>query len=88
MDVEPNLGPSTDPTSTPIRSSELTSTDLHLNTATRHYSRDKILSLRPFAYSPKCLSSEVMDLLQNLKILKYRGKRAGATLRTAPPAGI
>ena len=78
MDVEPNPGPSTDPTSTPIRSSELSSTDLHLNTATRHYSRDKILSLRPFAYSPKCLSSEVMDLLQNLKILKYRGKRAGS----------
>ena len=78
MDVEPNPGPSTDPTSTPIRSSELGSTDLHLNPATRHYSRDKILSLRPFAYSPKCLSSEVMDLLQNLKILKYRGKLAGS----------
>lgn len=78
MDVEPNPGPSAVPTTTSIRSSEFSFTDLHLNTATRHYSRDKILSLRPFAYSPKCLSSEVIDLLQNLKILKYRGKRAGS----------
>ena len=78
MDVEPNPGPSAVPTTTSIRSSEFSFTDLHLNTATSHYSRDKILSLRPFAYSPKCLSSEVIDLLQNLKILKYRGKRAGS----------
>ena len=86
MDVEPKPGPPADPTSTPIRSSELSFIDLHLNTATRHYSRDKILSLRPFAYSPKCLSSELMDLLQNLKILKYRGKRAGRSYEHLDPS--
>ena len=77
MDVEPNPGPSGDSTTTASHSSELSSIDLHLNTATRHYSHDKILSFCPFAFSLKYLSPEVMDLLQDLKILKYHGKHAG-----------